>query len=62
MTVLLTGAVGWRRTYFTCGMFGLGVGTATMFLITEPTRGLFEVKPQEVPKTESEVQAEEKAS
>jgi len=43
-------------------MFGLGVGTATMFLITEPTRGLFEVKPQEVPKTESEVQAEEKAS
>jgi len=48
ITVIVDGMAGWRETYLMVGIFGVFVGFSTLLFIVEPTRGLFEVKPQPV--------------
>ena len=61
LTVLLIGAIGWRKDYFLIGCFGIIVGLCVVFFVKDPKRARFDVKKPEVVKEITEVQLEEKA-
>jgi MFS family permease len=42
VTTIIIGAIGWRKTYFTIGLFGIAVGAIALLLIKDPKRGRFD--------------------